>query len=48
MFQRRAQVREELALATDDATRATLRQRLSDIEQALALRLEGMRQSGKL
>lgn len=48
MFQRRAQVREELAQATDDATRATLRQRLSDIEQALALRLEGMRQSGKL
>ncbi len=48
MFQRRAQVREELDRATDDATRATLRQRLSDIEQALALRLEGMRRSGAL
>lgn len=48
LFKQRAQLRAELHAATDNAQRLTLQQRLSELEQALALRLEGMRASGQL
>ena len=48
MFHRRAALREALAACDDDASRRTLQQRLSELEQALALRLEGMRSSGRV
>jgi hypothetical protein len=48
LFKARAALREQLDAARDEAGRAALRQKLSELEQALALRLEGMRTSGKL
>lgn len=48
IFRQRARLRDELAQAPDEASRIALQQKLSELEQALALRLEGMRQSGKL
>jgi len=48
MFKARAVLREQLDAARDEAERAALRQKLSELEQLLALRLEGMRASGKL
>ena len=48
MFHRRAALREALAACGDEAERRALRQRLSELEQALALRLEGMRSSGRV
>lgn len=47
LFQRRAALREQLE-AAPEAERDALRQRLSELEQLIALRLEGMRASGRL
>lgn len=48
LFHQRARVRADLEAASSDSQRRVLQQRLSELEQALALRLEGMRVSGKL
>lgn len=48
MFRKRAELRTQLAAADDEAERARLQQQLNEIEQAIALRLEGMRVSGRL
>lgn len=48
MFQRRAQLRQALEACTDESRRTLLQRQLSELEQALALRLEGMRASGRL
>ena len=48
VFQQRAELRRQLDTAVDEAERQVLRQKLADLEQALALRLEGMRASGQL
>lgn len=48
MFQRRARLRVALEAATEAAQRERLQRALSDLEQALALRLEGMRARGRL
>ncbi len=48
LFHKRAALRAELAAATDEAERRRLQQQLSELEQALALRLEAMRISGNL
>ena len=48
LFQRRAQLRAEVARANSEPERSELRRKLNELEQALALRLEGMRASGRL
>lgn len=48
VFQQRAALRRQLDAAVDEGEKQRLRQRLAALEQALALRLEGMRASGKL
>ena len=48
LFHQRAELRAQLEAATSDAARQALQQRLSELEQVLALRLEGMRASGRL
>jgi hypothetical protein len=48
LFHRRAALRRELARAESEEERMTLRQRLSETEQLIALRLERMRITGKL
>jgi len=48
LFHKRARLYAELAACACDATRAVLQRRSSELEQAIALRLEGMRSSGKL
>lgn len=48
LFKTRAALREQLEAARDDAEHGVLRQRLSELEQLIALRLEGMRASGKI
>ena len=48
MFRKRAELRDALEHTTDPAEAARIRSRLNDIEQAIALRLEGMRVSGRL
>lgn len=48
MFHRRAALRERLAACLDEQERLELSRRLSELEQALALRLESMRISGIL
>jgi hypothetical protein len=48
LFHKRAALRRELAEASSEGERMTLRQRLSELEQFIALRLEHMRVSGKL
>lgn len=47
MFHKRARLRAELEAAGDDASRRRLQQQLAELEQAIALRLEGMRASGR-
>lgn len=47
LFKQRAALREQLD-AAPEAERPALRQKLSDLEQLIALRLEGMRASGKI
>lgn len=46
LFKQRAALREQLD-AVPEAERAAIRQKLSELEQLIALRLEGMRASGK-
>lgn len=48
LFKKRARLRAELEASTDEAERRRLQQQLAELEQALAVRLEGMRASGKL
>lgn len=48
MFRKRAALREQLAAAVTDDERQAIAARLSEVEQAIALRLEGMRASGRL
>ncbi|MBL8518298.1 MAG: DUF1992 domain-containing protein [Betaproteobacteria bacterium] len=48
LFHQRAKLRAELDAAATEAERTTLRQALSDLEQRIALRLEGLRASGSL
>lgn len=47
-FKRRGELAKQLAACSDDTERERLRAELSSLEQALALRLEGMRLSGRL
>ena len=48
LFHRRAALRQELAECNSEPQRAALRQRLGELEQVIALRLESLRQTGKL
>ena len=48
LFHQRAALREQLTLASSEAERRRLQQRLSELEQGIALRLEGMRVTGRL
>jgi hypothetical protein len=48
LFHRRTHLRRELAECTCEQERQALRQRLSELEQFIALRLEAMRATGKL
>ena len=48
LFRRRAELAARVAAATDAAERVRLLGELGDLERALALRLEGMRLSGRL
>ena len=48
LFHKRAALRRELEACASEPGRTALRQRLSELEQVIALRLEGMRASGKL
>ena len=48
LFKTRAGLREQLDAATDDAARVALQRQLADLEQLIALRLEGMRASGAI
>jgi hypothetical protein len=47
-FHRRAALRRELAAAATPERRQALQRQLSELEQAIALRLEGMRVSGRV
>lgn len=48
IFHQRARLADQLAAATGEAERLALRAELSALEQAIALRLEGMRISERL
>lgn len=48
MFHRRAALREQLVAAASEDERRAIAARLSEVEQAIALRLEGLRASGRL
>lgn len=48
LFKTRAALRQKLDAARDEAEGTALRQKLAELEQLIALRLEGMRASGKL
>jgi hypothetical protein len=48
VFQERAALRHQLDAAVDEGQKQGVRERLAALEQALALRLEGLRASGKL
>lgn len=48
LFHQRAALRQALAEAPEGPEREALQRRLGDLEQALALRLEGLRASGRL
>ena len=48
LFPERAALRRELEGCTSETERTALRQRLAEVEQVIALRLEGMRASGRL
>lgn len=47
-FHQRARLQQQLARATSDEERRAVQAKLSDVEQTIALRLEGMRSSGKI
>jgi len=46
LFREAAELRSQIAAATDEAAAAVLRRRLVEIEQSLALRLERLRSTG--
>jgi Domain of unknown function (DUF1992) len=48
LFRMRAKLREQLSTATSEGECQTLAAKLSELEQIIALRLEGMRASGRL
>ena len=48
VFQARAELRRQLDATPDESEKQVLQQKLAELEQALALRLEGMRASGQL
>jgi hypothetical protein len=48
LFHERAALRAQLEAAVGEAERAQLQQALSDLEQRIALRLEGLRARGTL
>ena len=48
LFHRRAALRDALAQASSPEQRLSLQRQLAELEQALALRLEGMRASGRV
>lgn len=48
LFHRRAALRQALADASSDEARGRLQRELAELEQALALRLEGMRATGRV
>jgi hypothetical protein len=48
LFHRRAELRHALAECKSDDERKTLRQRLSELEQLIAFRLERLRVTGRL
>jgi len=48
LFHKRAALRAELEAAAGEEQRRAIQRQLSELEQALALRLEGMRASGSL
>jgi hypothetical protein len=48
LFHKRAALRSELEAAATEDERKSLQQKLSELEQLIALRLEGMRASGKI
>ncbi len=48
LFHKRAELRREIELTMDESARKALQQKLSEVEQMIALRLEGMRRSGRL
>ncbi len=48
LFHQRAALRSEVESAPDEKTRMELRQKLSELEQLIALRLEAMRVSGRI
>ena len=48
LFHKRAELRRQVEAAANEAERQALQQKLSELEQMLALRLEGMRASGTL
>ena len=48
LFHQRAQLRQQLEAASTESQRALLRQRLSELEQVIALRLESLRSGGRL
>lgn len=48
LFHKRAALRRELAACSSEQERQALQLRLSELEQLIALRLEGMRCTGKL
>lgn len=48
LFHKRAALRREIESAPDEKTRRQLQQKLSELEQLIALRLEAMRVSGRI
>ena len=48
LFHRRAALRQALAAVSSDEERGRLQRELGELEQALALRLEGMRATGRV
>lgn len=48
LFHRRAELRQQLADCAVESRRMALQQRLSELEQLIALRLESLRASGRL
>lgn len=47
LFQQRSRLRESLESSADEATRQRLQRQLAELEQNLALRLEGLRRLGQ-
>lgn len=48
LFHRRAELRQQLAECAAESQRLVLQQRLSELEQVIALRLESLRAGGRL